>query len=104
MIRGTTPRYQFELPFDTNNIDKLWLTFAQSFGQQDVELFTLTEKECYMDGVMLGIILSQEQTLKLKACSFVEVQFRVLMPNGTAMASEIMVVPTDRILKEGVLR
>lgn len=100
MIRGTTPTYRFELPFEVALIKKLWITYAQF----ESELFTLTEADCEMNGNMVTVTLSQEQTLKLNANSFAEIQFRVLMHDDTALASQIITDHTHRVLKEGVIQ
>lgn len=56
-----------------------------------------------IDGDMLQVALTQEETLKFMARAEINVQLRVLSKSGTAYASNIITVPVEAILKEGVI-
>ena len=99
MIRGTTPDLIFTLPFEVKTIQTLWITFYQA-GK---EVFTLDNESCDLTDNKVTIRLSQEQTLQLVSNSYVEIQLRVLNTNNVAMASNILKVPVQRILKGGVI-
>ena len=99
MIRGTTPTLEFTLPFDTDIIADGYITFAQ---RGDV-VIDKNISECTCEGTKIVLKLSQEETLKLKSGDFTEVQIRAKMTSGDAVASNIIKVSTDRILKEGVI-
>ena len=99
MIRGTTPTITFTLPFDTSDINKVWITFSQ----QEQEVFTLVRSDCKFYEDTIEVTLTQEQTLKLIPNTFVEIQIRILDYYDSAMASDVIVEPMDRILKEGVI-
>lgn len=99
MIRGTTPKLIFTLPFETDSIQKLWITFSQNRR----EIFTICDDECEMSEDKVTITLSQDQTLLLTSSSLVEIQLRVLTINDTALASNILKENVDRILKGGVI-
>jgi hypothetical protein len=47
--------------------------------------------------------LTQEETLSLKASPSTVMQMRFLMDDGQAMATPIVKVPVEAILKEGVI-
>lgn len=99
MIRGTTPRLEFTLPFDVSQIAEAYITLSQAEK-------TVLEKrfeECEAEDSMLIIRLSQEETLKLRAGSTTEIQIRARLHSGDALASNIIRVGTERILKEGVI-
>ena len=49
----------------------------------------------------MSLHLTQEETLKLKANSIAEIQIRVRTNSGEALASNIIQVSTERILKDG---
>ena len=101
MIRGTTPTLQFTLPFDTSLIAEMYVTIAQD-GK------TVMEKalsDCSCSGTSVSLVLTQEDTLGLQQQphSRAEIQLRVRTTAGEALASDIMRVHVDRILKEGVI-
>ena len=99
MIRGTTPSYQFKLPFDVSVLNKVWVTFSQF----DKEIFTIEESDCYLDGNVVRVELTQEQTLQLESNALLDIQLRVLIVNGSALASKVFRVPVRKILKGGVI-
>ena len=98
MFRGTTPTFTFTLQFDTSEIDDAFATFAQSGtividkGLSDME----------KDGRKLRVKLSQEETLRLKGNSGVEIQLAVRI-GSNVMRSKIMTTTVNRILKEAEL-
>ena len=101
MIRGTTPILEFTLPFDCSLLTEIYITFAQ-YGT------TVLEKsmaDCTCSGTLITLSLSQEDTLKMKQdrMAIAEVQLRVRTKDGSALASNIMQIRVDRILKEGVI-
>lgn len=99
MIRGTTPTLEFTLPFDTGELDEAYVSFAQ---RNEVVLEkTLSECECI--GNKMIVRLSQEDTLKLRSDQGTEIQIRARTKGGEALASNIMRVSTERILKDGVI-
>ena len=101
MIRGTTPTLEFTLPFDCSLLTEIYITFAQ-YGT------TVLEKsmaDCTCSGTLVTLSLSQEDTLKMKQdrMAIAEVQLRVRTKDGSALASNIMQIRVDIILKEGVI-
>ena len=52
-------------------------------------------------GTLAG--LTQEETLKLGVSDRTEIQLRVRLADGNALASQIFAVSTERILKDGVI-
>lgn len=99
MYRGTTPTFTFRLPFAGDRITVLNLCFAQQ-GQ------TVLEKAlpaCTVEGNTVQVTLTEEETL-LFDCQkgMVEMQLRVGC-GKTRMASNIMRVSVERILKDGCL-
>ena len=99
MIRGTTPTLEFTIPFDTSLLAEAWVTFAQNKAVVlDKQL-----SECQCDANKITVKLTQEDTLKLKHNCLTEIQIRARTVDGNAVASEIMTVSPDRILKDGVI-
>lgn len=99
MIRGTTPVFTFKLPFNVDLLAEVWVTFEQNGS----EIFNKRLCECEHDGDTITVGLTQEETLKLKCHCFTQVQVRALTVDGTALASKIIKIYTDEILKDGVI-
>lgn len=99
MYRGTTPTITFTLPFETSRITALNLCFAQ---QGEVIL----EKEravCKTEGNTLQVSLTEAETLLFDdRKGMVEMQLRVGCGDAR-MASNIMQVSVEQILKDGCL-
>ena len=97
MIRGTTPKLDFMLPFETDMIEECWITLTQNKEiKVDKDL-----SDCECEGRKISVTLSQEDTLELDAETNVEIQLRVRTVTGDALASEIYCVRVNRILKDG---
>lgn len=105
MIRGTTPTHTFTLPNDLKalTISALYITYAQ-YGKTVLEK-TLEDVKI-TDGV-IACTLTQADTLAFKAvdqycgCDKVAIQVRMKTSDGTAMASDIMRIPVQDVLKDG---
>ena len=101
MIRGTTPTLTFTIPFEPDNIDKLWITFSQN----KTEVFTVEKDAVTFDGHDIAVRMSQKQTLALNGNSMVDIQIRLSFigdPNDQdALASDIIRTSVEEILKDG---
>ena len=99
MIRGTTPTLEFEIPFETSLIEAAWVTLSQYRAVVvDKQL-----SDCKCIGKTLSVRLTQEETLKLSCDCETEIQIRVRTLAGDALASDIIKVDTERILRDGVI-
>ena len=100
MYRGTTPVFTFTLPFDCERITVLNLCFAQ---QGEVVL----EKDlaaCMVESNTLQVGLTEEETLLFDdKKGMVEIQLRIGC-GDVRMASNVMQVSVNRILKDGCLQ
>ena len=99
MIRGTTPTLEFTLPFETSEIAEAFVTLAQ----KDTVIIDKALSDCKCDARMLSVRLTQEETLKLTCDCKTDIQVRVRTKAGDALASNIIKVDTDKILKDGVI-
>lgn len=97
MYRGTTPTLTFNLPFATAALSEAYITFAQ-FG---ASVFEKTLTDCTAGVQALTVTLTQSDTLLLDATEKVEIQIRGKTVDGEVIASNIMRVPVERILKDG---
>ena len=102
MTRGTTPTHTFTLPPQYTNT--IFSSLFVTYKQNDV----IVEKELNDTGVtrtgcLITVKLSQSETLKFSANNLeqAKVQLRAKTNDGTVLASKIMFVPIEDILKEG---
>lgn len=97
MIRGTTPTVMFHLNgLSYEDIKKLYLTFEQGTKQ-------LTKTEYEYDKRVYSVKLTQEETL-LYSAGTVKVQVKVLLIDGTVVASPIKTLSMTDILMEEVVK
>lgn len=99
MYRGTTPTLKFILPFDTSLLEEAWITL----GQDGEEIVNKTLSDCTTDGTALSVLLTQSDTLALSHEYRTFVQLRVLLADGTALASKTFKMKTKCIIKSGVI-
>lgn len=99
MIRGTTPRLEFVLPFDTGLLAEAWVTISQNRSV----VIDKRLSECVCEAEKLICTLTQEETLRLSCDCKTELQVRARTEDGNVLASEIIVVSAERILKDGVI-
>lgn len=100
MYRGTTPTFVIELPssIPVASIDEAFLTFEQNGAnifEMDLSMMTIDSQANTM-----SVVLSQEQTLSLVENAVVRYQLRFKI-GGSAYATQMWQVPTERILKDG---
>lgn len=98
MRRGTTPQLTFTLP-EAISITALYITFKQG----DTVAFEKTLDDVSVDGKVITLTLTQEDTLRLNAPHAVQIQLRLKDTAGNALASEIIRTDAETILKEGVI-
>ena len=96
---GTTPIICFYLPFDWDLVAELWFTVHQ----RGVELFTKTKDELEVEGSKVIVRLTQEETLRLTAGQKVDAQVRIRTTGDDSLASQIVSIEVDRILRGGVI-
>lgn len=99
MIRGTTPTLEFIIPFDTGQLADAFVTLSQN----EVVVIDKALTECQCNENKLSVRLTQEETLKLQCDCMTEIQIRAKTLEGEAIASQIIKVNTERILKDGVI-
>lgn len=99
MIRGTTPTHTFEIPYDTSTIKKVMVIYAQ----HDEEVFHKDTEDCEMKGREIRVTLSQRDTLRLCHLFNVQIQLRILLNDGTALASDVKVLSVQKCLNDEVL-
>ncbi len=96
---GTTPIICFYLPFEYDVVAEMWFTVSQ----RGTELFTKYKNEMEVEGSKVIVKLSQEETLRLNQGQKVEIQVRIRTTGGDALASQVITIEVDKILKGGVI-
>ena len=99
MFRGTTPTLNFKLPFAADTIADGFISIAQNRHV----VIDKPISDWIISGNTVKVTLTQEETLNLVVSNTTEIQLRVKLADGTALASEIFTVSTERILKDGVI-
>lgn len=105
MIRGTTPIHVFaKLPVLSDEISEVWITYLQHGKEiltkdiSSVEFIDDPEEE----NCIAEVAFSQEDTL-LFGSGPATVQMRLLLNDGTALATDEVPIQVKRILKDGII-
>ena len=99
MIQGTTPTHQFTIPMDASSVQTVRIAYAQ----KDEVLLVKSGDDCRVEGNVIEVKLTQEETLLFDEFSSVQIQVRVLTTAGDALASDLIRVPCGAILDKEVL-
>lgn len=94
MRRGSTPTHTFETDIDLREAE-VYVTYSQG-GKK----LTKTGEDLDVTENSISVYLSQSDTLGF-GVGHVEVQVRYKMPDGSADASDIVTIETERILLNG---
>lgn len=100
IMPGSTPTQVFELPFSTNELADVLVTYA-------FETTNLLEKDwskCTLDGNYIIVELSQEDTLKFPANEVVEVQLKVLTKSNKVFVSPSYRLGIEKALNRRVMK
>lgn len=100
IIRGTTPKHDFELPYPIELIKDIRVTY----GQNKKAVFTKTKNECVFNVNMFSISLSQEETLLLKPDKNLYIEIRIkLFDNQVVRTEEPIVLRVLDTMNEEVM-
>ena len=97
--RGSTPTHIFELPFDTELVKEVRITYAQNDIEvlcKETEDCTITEKEIIVD-------LTQEETFLFDINFLVQIQLEVLDIKGKVHQSDVITKSVKKCLNNEVL-
>ena len=97
MRRGTTPTHIFNTDVDLSDATDIYLTY-QVGGENVIEK---TKDELEVSPESITVRLSQADTLAIDANEYVYMQIRAKFADGTAIASNVIKVQAQRILKDG---
>lgn len=100
MIRATTPTHKFTLPFETDRIKSLLI----SYSQNDKEVLDKRKDDCTLEGKEIQVKLSQEETKLFCGELPVEIQLRILTVTDDSIASKKYEVPCEDVTNDEVLK
>lgn len=103
MIRGTTPTHIFHgMPFLSTEISQIWITYQQAgrvILTKDINNVVFDDN-FLSSSCSASVQLTQEDTLSFRPGT-ATVQLRVLLYDGTALASGEQMIQIGRITKDG---
>lgn len=99
MIRGTTPTHIFAIPFETNIISCVRIIYAQN----DEVLFEKQTTDCTLTERTISTTLTQEETLLFDSKYLVQIQLRILLNDGSALASKVNYISLEKCLSNEVI-
>ena len=106
MIQGTTPTHKFNLPFNTDLIGKVRITYAQDNKvvlTKEADHETAEENGMTFEEQAIIVNLTQEDTLAISSHVAAQIQMHILTTGGDACASNIVRVPAYRLLDRRVI-
>lgn len=101
MIRGTTPKYTFNVDVPGKVISDIEVTFKQASSDLEIQKELVRDNLRFVDGV-LSLALTQEETASFDVGSC-QVQLRVLTDDKQVLASEIARIKVEPSLSVDVL-
>ena len=99
MRQGTAPKHTFTLPFNTDDVAKVRVLYAQNDKLKIVK----TEADAEMAGNAISVKLTQAETFLLNPAFETDIQIKVLTKAGDPLVSDIFTVSTDICFSDEVL-
>lgn len=99
MVRGTTPTHTWELPFDASMAKRVRVIY----GQNNKVLFVKEKDECEIEGNIIKVTLSQEETFMFDSRYYAQLQIRVLFEDGSTVSTNISEIVVGETLEEEVM-
>lgn len=99
MIRGTTPTHIFKIPFSADVLKEIRILYSQN---NTIVLEKKTDDCEIIDG-SITVHLTQEETLKFLSDRDAYIQIRVLLKDGSSLASKVHRVSVGDVLSDEVI-
>lgn len=99
MIRGTTPTLTFTTPYEAKMVSSGFITFTMR-GKVLFDI-PISDDSVVVEDYAVSLTLSQEQTLAFKPQYRVLVQVRLGLGSGEYVASNIIQIPIENVLRDG---
>lgn len=99
MIRGTTPTLMFTTPYTASQVASGYITFTM---RGDVVLdVPVSDDSVVISDNAISLTLTQQQTLSFQSKATSLVQLRLVLDDGSVVASNIIKITIGDILKDG---
>ena len=99
MIRGATPTLMFTTPYTADQVTSGYITFTM---RGDVVLdIPVSDDSVVISDNAISLTLTQQQTLSFQSKATSLVQLRLVLDDGSAVASNIIKITIGDILKDG---
>lgn len=99
MIRGSTPTHNFIMPFSTDMIDRVRITYSQNCRK----LFCKEREDCKFSGSTVSVRLSQEETLLFDHKATAKIQVKVKTLGGEVLLSCCTYLTVEETLDNEVI-
>ena len=99
MIRGTTPTLMFTTPYTADQVTSGYITFTMR-GYVVLDIPVSDDSVVISDNA-ISLTLTQQQTLSFQSKATSLVQLRLVLDDGSAVASNIIKITIGDILKDG---
>lgn len=99
MIQGSTPLHTFVLPFSTDFIQSIRVTYEQN----KKVILSKETPDVAMNGNTVALRLSQEETLLFDSVVPARIQLHILTTGGDALPSKPKTVPVYVLLDKRVI-
>lgn len=102
--RGATPRITARVKddIDLTPIKSVWLTVSQVEKEESIVIDKVTN-DLDINGKLVSVILTQEETLSLIAGIPTYIQIRLLDDSDIAYVSQKSFINVEDVIKEGVI-
>ena len=100
VMRGTTPKHEFNIGFDVSLIADLRI----SYGQDNKEVVVKNKADCLLKEQTITVPLCQEDTFKFECTKQLQIQVRVLTSGNEVLNSDLITLAVGRCLNNEVLK
>lgn len=100
MVQGSTPMFAIKLPFSTD----LLASVRVSFEQKNKIVLEKETKDVIMRDNMIGLRLTQKETLMFDPHIYVRMQLHFLTTGGDALPSKPVNIPVYTLLNKKVIQ
>ena len=84
IIRGTTPKHDFEIPYQENNVKDIRVSYVQN----NKVVLTKNKTHCVFFEKGISIQLTQEDTISFSPTKNVFVEIRIQLVDGNVVMNE----------------
>ena len=99
MRRGTTPTHNITTELDLTDAEVIFLTYKQN----KKKVLDLDKSRMTITSESISVELTQEETLMFNDQLDATAQIRARFSDERAVASNVMIIPINEILKDGVI-